>query len=144
MAALYCMPLTLDRWLDLYLAERAIVPTQQPTAAGSPGFNLVTNEPTFVQSGHFRSSSASLMRCNNSNVFRKPGTGIHKEALSILCFRYSIVNSHPQYWPEAVSGGQCRQVVRILGSIVAANVSNSTMPTLLQGKSAMPLRRLAS
>ena len=42
------------------------------------------------------------------------------------------------------SGGQRRQVVRMRGSMVVANVSNSTMPTLLQGKSGRPLRRRVS
>ncbi len=54
--------------------------------------------------------------------------------------RYSSrLNSHPQYWPASASGGQCRQVVRIRESMVRAKVSNSTVPTLLQGKSRQSL-----
>src|SRR5664279_5995066 len=59
--------------------------------------------------------------------------------------RYSsMLNSHPQYWPSAASGGQCRHVARMRESMVRAKVSNSTVPTLLQGKSASPLRRRVS
>ena len=51
------------------------------------------------------------------------------------------LNSHPQYIPSGASGGQCRQRVRMRGSTVRANVSNSATPTLLQGKSGSPFLR---
>ncbi len=73
---------------------------------------------------------------------RGPGAALGKVAGSRS--DQPIVNSQPQYSPGPDSGGQCKQVVRIRGSSLAANVSNSIMPTSLHGKSARPFRRRVS